>query len=90
MRMISRTVPRPTYIRASFRSNPILVRDLIAKTSCHDVNREDGPCEWRPVTMSARFLLRLTFVAVVLVAITGAFVQLASGRRPVLLGGRLV
>jgi hypothetical protein len=37
--------------------------------------------------MRTRFLLRLTFVAVVLIALAGALVELASGRRPVLLGG---
>jgi hypothetical protein len=40
--------------------------------------------------MNQRFLVRLAFVLVLLVALAGAFVQLAGGRRPVLLGGQTV
>jgi hypothetical protein len=37
--------------------------------------------------MSPRFFLRMTFAALVLVALVSALAQLAVGRRPVLLGG---
>jgi hypothetical protein len=40
--------------------------------------------------MSAHLLLRVLFAAVVLLAMAGALFELASGRRPVLLGGRSV
>jgi hypothetical protein len=40
--------------------------------------------------MNPRFLVRLAFVVIVLAALVGAFVQLAGGRRPVLLGGQTV
>jgi hypothetical protein len=49
---------------------------------------EEGRRKPRLVGMSSGFLLRLTFAVLILVALTGAFVQLASGQRPVLLGGR--
>jgi hypothetical protein len=37
--------------------------------------------------MNPRFLVRLAFVLIVLMALAGALVQAAGGRRPVLLGG---
>jgi hypothetical protein len=37
--------------------------------------------------MSGNFVLRLGLLTLVLVALGGALVQLAAGRRPVLLGG---
>lgn len=38
--------------------------------------------------MNQRFVVRLALVVVLLVALAGALVQLAGGRRPVLLGGQ--
>jgi hypothetical protein len=40
--------------------------------------------------MNPRFLVRLAFIVVLLMAVAGALVQLAGGRRPVLLGGQAV
>jgi hypothetical protein len=37
--------------------------------------------------MNGKLVLRLGLLTVVLVALVGAFAQLAAGRRPVLLGG---
>jgi hypothetical protein len=37
--------------------------------------------------MTGKFVLRLGFVALFLVAFLGALTQLLAGRRPVLLGG---
>jgi hypothetical protein len=53
-------------------------------------NREEGSYERRLVAMSPRVALRLAFVVLALVAMTAALAELASGRRPVLLGGRPV
>ena len=52
------------------------------------MNREESSCEWRLATMSTRFFLYLAALAVILVALGSATVQLTAGRRPVLLGGR--
>jgi hypothetical protein len=40
--------------------------------------------------MRTGFLLRLTFAVLVLIALASALFELASGRRPVLLGGRAI
>jgi hypothetical protein len=81
-------VPSPMYMRLPpFRSPELFSGSREPQTS-EDDSREERRPESRPVGMNPRFLVRLAFVVVVLVALAGAFVQLAGGRRPVLLGGQ--
>jgi hypothetical protein len=77
------------YIATSFRTPLVVSAPIVAKPQIR-VNREDSSCEWRLATMSTRFFLSLAALAVILVALGSATVQLTAGRRPVLLGGRTV
>ena len=52
--------------------------------------REEKKLDPRLEVMSPRFLLRMTFAALVVLALVSALAQLAAGRRPVLLGGETV
>jgi hypothetical protein len=74
----------------SFRSRLIFSGGFVPQTSPNGSKREENGLSPRLEAMSARFLLRMTFAALVVVALLSALAQLAVGRRPVLLGGQTV
>ena len=86
IRMIRRTVPRPTYMASLLSVGTHFFRHLSPQTS--RPNREGAACECRLEIMSPRLLIRIAFLLIALLAVSAALSELALGRRPVLLGGR--
>jgi hypothetical protein len=75
----------------SFRGRLLFSGGFDPQTRSHrSKKREETSLDPRLEGVSPRFFLRVAFAALVLAALLGALVQLAAGRRPVLLGGQTV
>jgi hypothetical protein len=85
IRTIRRTVPSPTYMRASLLSVTVIVPLPEWRKPCPG-GKKPGPGDVLGA-MSSKFVLRLGLAALILVALLGAVSQLVAGRRPVLIGG---
>jgi len=85
-------VPSPMYMRLP----PFVVDSSFPAGLTHkprqngSERREERKLDPRLGVVSPRFLLRMTFAALVVLALVSALAQLAAGRRPVLLGGETV
>jgi hypothetical protein len=71
----------------SFRGRLVFSGGFTPQTSSRGLKKEETRLEPRLEVVSPRFLLRMTFAALVVLALVSALAQLAAGRRPVLLGG---
>jgi hypothetical protein len=80
-------VPSPMYMRLPpFVDAWFFPASLTHKPPAQGSKWEETGLDPRLEVMSPRFFLRLTFAALVLVALVSALAQLAVGRRPALLG----
>lgn len=85
--MISKTVPRPMYMRSLLSVAQFSPAARADKPRLSNGTREDSRRLPRPGDMRLHLALRLLFAVVTVLALAGALVELLSGRRPILLGG---